>query len=303
MEHNQKFKVSKLYRYPVKSMGAEPMDTAQICSTGFVGDRRYAIQETSNNIICSAKMLNKFGSLLEFSARYLNEPTLNGPLPPVEITFPDGRKMTSQQPELNPALSKAFGVEVQLIHQAHQGAEADMLWGVTEGHAATQWTNDRKIGEEDGKDKVRFKLAEAVPDIEEYDTFFDLSPIHLVTTSTLKYFEMKAPGINFDPMRFRPNIVLEGPFVGLAEQQWSGKQISFGEVVLNVDYPTVRCGMPTLPQRRLGLGKSRETIQAIARHNTIEVEALGPGPWACVGAYARIISHGNLGVGVEMDFA
>lgn len=297
MSNASQYKISKLYRYPVKSMGAESIQEASICPVGFVGDRRYALQEVETGIICSAKVPKKYASLLEFSARYLSEPSHDGPLAPIEITFPDGRKMTSEDPNLNAALSEVFGISVRLISQAPGGSEVDMMWRITEGHAATQWTNDRKIGEEDGQDKVRFKLAGAVPVVEEYDTFFDLSPIHFVTTSTIHHFEAAEPGVNFDPMRFRPNMVLEGPDLGLVEQEWSGLNVGFGDVTLNVDYPTVRCGMPSLGQKRLGLDLSRKTIQAVARHNTLKVDALGPGDWACVGAYASVLSFGTLKVG------
>lgn len=302
MSTKSQFRVSKLYRYPVKSLGAEEIQTTEVCPVGFVGDRRYAIQEVSNGIICSAKVPKRFGILLEFTARYLSEPTHDGPLAPIEITFPDGQKRTSLDADINSALSEALGVEVRLISQADQGSEVDMMWRITEGHAATKWTEDRKIGEEDGQDKVRFKLAEAVPTLEEYDTFFDLSPIHLVTTSTINHFEAREPDVNFDPMRFRPNMVLEGPNIGLAEQEWSGKKVSFGAVALKMDYPTVRCGMPSLAQKRIGLETSRKTIQSIARHNTLQVDALGPGNWACAGAYASVVSLGKVSIGEEMLF-
>lgn len=297
MSNASQYKISKLYRYPVKSMGAESIQATEICPVGFVGDRRYALQETETGIICSAKIPKKYASLLEFTARYLHEPTHDGPLAPIEITFPDGRKLSSEDPGLDKALSDSLGVSVRLISQAPGGSEVDMMWRITEGHAATQWTNDRKIGEEDGQDKVRFKLAGAVPEQEAYDTFFDLSPIHFVTTSTIHHLEGKEPGVNFDPMRFRPNMVLDGPDLGLVEQEWSGLHLGFGDVRLNVDYPTVRCGMPSLAQKRLGIELSRKTIQAVARHNTLEVDALGPGNWACVGAYASVLAFGTLKVG------
>jgi uncharacterized protein len=293
------FKVSKLYRYPVKSLGAEEVDAATLCPVGFVGDRRYALQEVETGIICSAKIPKKYGALLEFSARYLAEPSHEGPLPPIEIRFPDGRAISSEDPGLDAALSEFLGIPVRLISQSPGGSEVDMMWRITEGHKATQWTEDRKIGEEDGQDKVRFKLAGEVPQQEHYDTFFDLSPIHFMTTSTLHWFEQQEPEVNFHPMRFRPNMILEGPDLGLAEQTWSGKRMLIDDTDLYVDFPTVRCGMPSLPQKRLGLELSRKTIQAVARHNTLR-DALGPGDWACVGAYCSPRSGGTLKVGSDV---
>lgn len=302
MDKSETFTIQKIYRYPVKSFGAEEISAAEVTSAGLVGDRRYAIEEVATGDICTAKMLTKFGFMLEFSARYLDEPRIGAPLPPVEITFPDGKVMTSTDPELNAALSATFGVEVRLVTQLPKTPATEAMWRIVEGHGATEWTDQRKLGEIDGQDWIRFELAGAVPEQADFQSFMDLSPIHIMSRSTQRYFEAREPGLDFDPMRFRPNIVLEGPDVGLAEQGWTGRTIQFDAVEMYMEYPTVRCGMPSLGQKRLGLPPSRKTLQAVARANTLEVEALGPGKWACAGAYASVRTTGRLRVGAELVF-
>ncbi|MDE4175415.1 MOSC domain-containing protein [Phaeobacter sp. PT47_59] len=303
MTQENAFSIQKIYRYPVKSFGPEEVSSVEVTSGGLVGDRRYAIEDVSTGDICTAKMLQKFGFMLDFSARYLEEPKLGEPLPPIEITFPDGKVMNSTDADLNAALSEVFGIEVRLVTQVQSTPATEAMWRVVEGHNSTEWTEQRKLGEVDGQDWIRFELAGAVPEQEGFQSFMDLSPIHIYTRSTQNYFETQEPDLDFDPMRFRPNILLDGPDVGLVEQTWSGKSISFDDVKMKMEYPTVRCGMPSLGQKRVGLPRSRKTLQTIARLNTLEVEALGPGKWACAGAYASIEKSGKLTVGAELVFA
>src|SRR5208337_3550825 len=51
--------------------------------------------------------------------------------------------------------------------------------------------------------------------------------IHLITTSSLSELRRSCSLGNFDPRRFRPNIVIEtiDDIVGFAEESWVGKTI------------------------------------------------------------------------------
>jgi len=75
--------------------------------------------------------------------------------------------------------------------------------------------------------------------------------IHLITTSSLSELRRSCPLGNFDPRRFRPNIVIEtiDDIVGFAEESWVGKTIQIGEeVMLRIEKPTDRCVMTTMKQ-------------------------------------------------------
>lgn len=289
--------ISALYRYPVKSMGGESVTATQVHANGFLGDRRYAIQDVESGSIACAKIPRKWGELLNFVAAYVSEPERGEPLPPLSITFPDGTVRRSDSPDIDADLSSALGRQVRLVVDTPAAAASEALWRVVEGHEATEWTRQRTIGVEGGQDLVRWELAEVVPKVQGEDTFFDLAPLHVLTTSTLRHLEQLTPGVDFDPMRFRPNILLETSGTGFVEQEWLGKSIWIGQVGMVVLVPTPRCGMPTLGQWHENLSSDRRVLRSIAAHNTLEVDALGAGRWACAGIYAGPTSEGRIAVG------
>jgi uncharacterized protein YcbX len=69
-----------LWRYPVKSLRGEPVDSAQVETDGLQGDRRWGIRDLRTGRILTAR---RRPELLEGSASYRD----TGP----EITLPDGR--------------------------------------------------------------------------------------------------------------------------------------------------------------------------------------------------------------------
>lgn len=76
------------------------------------------------------------------------------------------------------------------------------------------------------------------------------SPIHLLTTASLKAFAAHYPASRFAAERFRPNILLDtGKLEGFVESQWIGRVLAVGESLrLVVKSHCVRCVMTTLAQ-------------------------------------------------------
>ena len=66
--------IAALYRYPVKSMLGESLSRAVFDERGVVGDRAYAVLDVESGIIASAKVPRRWARLLEFSARFVEEP-------------------------------------------------------------------------------------------------------------------------------------------------------------------------------------------------------------------------------------
>jgi len=52
--------VSALWRFPVKSMGGERLERADISSAGLLGDRAFALIDTATGKVVSAKSVNVF---------------------------------------------------------------------------------------------------------------------------------------------------------------------------------------------------------------------------------------------------
>ena len=121
---------------------------------------------------------------------------------------------------------------------------------------------------------------EAMPE----HTFFDLAPIHILTTATLDRLRDLYPQGRFEARRFRPNIVIEAAAwsTGFVENDWVGHTLAIGdEVRLSVTAPCPRCVMTTLPQSDLpgDLGILRTAVRYNKAH---------------VGVYATVLQAGTI---------
>jgi uncharacterized protein YcbX len=240
--------VISLWRYPVKSMLGEESNSAQVGEYGLLGDRAYALLDSSDGKVASAKNPRKWPSLFAFRAALI-EPSPNKPSPnsaklsPVRITLPDGATVTSEQSDLNQVLSKALNREVTLAktergHVAGVQSSVPAFWTAS---AEEYWPDIEGL---DYRDTVtEFALPAG--------TFFDGATILLLTTATLGRLREFYPQGRFEVQRFRPNIVVE-PLAGeksFAENAWIGHTLAIGDDVrLRITGPCPRCVMTTLPQ-------------------------------------------------------
>lgn len=79
----------------------------------------------------------------------------------------------------------------------------------------------------------------------------DDSPVHLVTTASLRWVASLRPGRDADPARFRPNLLIAVDGAERVEDRWIGRVLSVGTARIRVTARTVRCAMPTMAQGRL----------------------------------------------------
>jgi uncharacterized protein YcbX len=262
--------VVSLWRYPVKSMMGEELNAAEVADRGLVGDRAYALVDPSNGKVASAKNPRKWGKLFEFRAAFI-EPPRTHKLPPVRITLPDGTLVTSDQPGLNPILSKVLDREVVFRTSAPKAPSLEEYWPDMDGLAHREAITD-----------------EAMPP----ETFFDLAAVHVLTTATIDRLREVYPQGRFEVRRFRPNIVVE-PTSGekaFVENGWVGQTLVIGEDVrLNVTGPCPRCVMTTLPQG--DLPKDPGILRTAAQHNQVNV-----------GVYAAVLRGGPVRRGDPVGF-
>src|ERR687883_237079 len=112
--------VVSLWRYPVKSMMGEELNSSLMTERGFVGDRTYAIVDKQTGKVASAKNPRKWGKLFDCRSMFVQSlhDDVND-IPPVRITFPDGSNISSDHQEeehyMDTTLSKVFGREVRLM--------------------------------------------------------------------------------------------------------------------------------------------------------------------------------------------
>jgi len=243
--------VVSLWRYPVKSMMGEELNATELTERGLLGDRAYALIDSSDGKVATAKNPRKWPRLFDFRATFVEQARAAAKVPTVRISLPDGTTVTSDQGDLNQILSKALNREVTLDTARRGAVNAEEYWPDMEGldHRETV---------------TNFTLPE--------ETFFDCATVHLLTTATLDRLRELYPQGRFEVRRFRPNIVVapassEKNFV---ENDWLGHTLAIGdEVRLNITGPCSRCVMTTLPQG--DLPKDPGILRTAAQHNRVNV--------------------------------
>ena len=243
--------VVSIWRYPVKSMMGEELNATEITPRGLVGDRAYALIDSSDGKVATAKNPRKWPCLFDFRASFVEPARVAAKLPPVRIALPDGTTVSSDQGDLNQILSKALNREVTLDTARRGAVNAEEYWPDMEGldHRETV---------------TNFTLPE--------ETFFDCATVHLLTTATLDRLRELYPQGRFEVRRFRPNIVV-APASGersFIENDWLGHTLAIGdEVRLKITGPCSRCVMTTLPQG--DLPKDPGILRTAAQHNRVNV--------------------------------
>jgi uncharacterized protein YcbX len=278
--------VRSLHRYPVKSMLGEALDEVELGPAGVPGDRGYAVLDAEDGTVASAKHPRKWAGLLAMRAAYLGEPRVGEPLPPVAITFPDGGTRRSDDADIDAALSAALGRAVRLTSSVPDKAAFEEQWPAIDDLAPTEFITSTTTSHTDGEAVSTIQLGAMAPP----GTFFDLAVLHVITTATLDALTAAAPGSSFDPRRYRPNVLLDVPGAGFAEDEWVGAGLDLGEAGIEVGLSAMRCVMTTLAQG--DLPEDRDTLRTIAKLNRRTIEGLGR--WACAGVYAGVARPGTV---------
>lgn len=267
--------VVSLWRYPVKSMLGEELQTAQVRAYGLLGDRAYALMDRADGKVATAKNPRKWPNLFAFRATFI-EPSGSAEVPPVRMTLPDGTIVTSEQRDCHQLLSKALNREVTLAATEH-----GHVAGVQSSRPAS-WTAN---AEEYWPDIEGLDYRDTVTDFAlPAGTFFDCATVHLLTTATLNRLRDFYPQGRFEVQRFRPNIVVDpvGDEQSLAEQAWIGHTLTIGdEVRLHITGPCGRCVMTTIAQGELP--EDREILRTVVQHHQGQV-----------GVYAAVVQGGTI---------
>ena len=267
--------VNGLFRYPVKSMLGEALDQTILGEAGVPGDRHWAIRDEQRGGIRGGK---KLPQLMKFGAA-------SGTGAPT-ITSPDGEAKSASDDDINDWLS------AKLEHPVS-------LWPLLPKEQLEHYRRGPP-DDEDFEAELRAVFGrlphEPIPDLTpfievlEYEsppgTYFDAFPLMLMSKQSLETMKKNNPGSQFDIRRFRPNLLIDcvdddHPF---PEQQWVGKQLLIGKVVLDIAYTCPRCSMVTQPLEELpqDAGIMRALVE----------QAEGN-----LGVYARVIQSGTVNVG------
>ncbi len=268
--------VVSLWRYPVKSMLGEELNAAQITNRGLLGDRAYALLDSSDGKVASAKNPRKWPQLFDFRAAFLDAPHVGATLPPVRITLPDGTVLSGTHSDLSRTLSGVLKREVTL--EATAGGQRE----VVESTSPDPWT---ARAEEYWPDMEGLDYRDTVTDFELPEgTFFDCAVVHVLTTATLDRLRELYPHGRFEVRRFRPNVVVQTTdgVKDFVENAWIGHTLAIGDQVrLSITGPCPRCVMTPLAQS--DLPKDPGILRTAAQHNQVNV-----------GVYASVVRGGTV---------
>ncbi len=249
--HAQTGSVVSLWRYPVKSMMGEELNAVDVTDRGLLGDRAYALADAADGKIVSAKNPRKWANLFDVRSSFTETLRIGQNIPAVRIVLPDGTIVTSGQGDINQILSDALGREVTIENTAPEAPTLEEYWPDMEGLAFRETTTD-----------------ESMPT----GTFFDLAPVHILTTATIDRLRELYPQGRFEARRFRPNLVVQTASgeKGFVENAWVGKTLAIGdEVRLSVTGGCPRCVMTTRPQGDLPYDPG--ILRTAAQHNEVNV--------------------------------
>jgi len=296
--------LKQIWRYPIKSMGGETLSSVPLSSKGIAGDRCWAVKDTETNEIRSAKqwpeLLNYRATLpagAEINQSEFESGLYGDALPDIAISCPDGQSLRARQTDVAELLSSALGRQAILTplappddfdhyRLAKQPDETDIAEAMQLQPGETLMQHVAKI-----PPKMQAELLE---NLKHYatppGTYFDALPLHVLTTASMDYLRSKA-GVDAVAERYRPNLVIESADASpaLLENDWVGKRLQIGEVVMRISMKTMRCAMPSRQQTWCDLeaekGMARAMVEHCDRH---------------LGVYAAIEQPGGIHVGDQV---
>ena len=110
-------RVSAIFRYPVKSMAGESLDTARLGWHGIEGDRRLAFRRLTDKSEFPWLTASKLPQLLLYKPFRLDSNTAE--LLPTHVRTPDGKAYELRSDELRKEISSRYGGDVELMNLKH----------------------------------------------------------------------------------------------------------------------------------------------------------------------------------------
>ena len=158
-------------------MLGEEVNASNVTERGLAGDRAYALVDSADGKIASAKNPRKWPRMFQFRAALAATADLGDSLPAVRITLPNGDQVSSEQADHDERLSGVLdrAVTLQAAGRGDRQPAAASSRGRRAGTAEEYWPDMDGL---DYRDTVTdFDLPQ--------DTFFDCAAIHVLATATL----------------------------------------------------------------------------------------------------------------------
>ncbi|MDI1462626.1 MOSC domain-containing protein [Catellatospora sp. KI3] len=263
--------ITAIHRYPVKSAWGESLAEGEVEPGGLRADRRWACLDQADGTVVSLKHPRRWSGMLAVRAAVAADGRT--------VVRVAGQDHLAGTAGADRALSECLGRPVRLSRELPADARLHRLLpdeaGMVPDWLAADAGQELVTGVAGGSD----------------GRFVDFGAVHLVTTGALARLAAEV-GHGVDPLRFRPNVVLDAP----ADPE-PGTELRAGEVVLRVRFATPRCVVPAVDAA--GGPVDRALLAALARHHRAELPGIGRA--ACFGVYADVVVPGRIGVGQRLS--
>ncbi|MDA3920865.1 MAG: MOSC domain-containing protein [Salinisphaera sp.] len=212
--------LAAIYRYPIKSTAAEPLDRALVLEEGLQQDRRFMLARLDGSFVTA----RRYPGLQRITARFDGETLC--------LTHDDHVAVTESR--------HMFALE-----RFATGVWADEFAAFTTTIRLDAWFS-RIIGQPVqllwlGNESPRYRSG-----IASRVSFADGYPLLLTSEASLADINARTDGTHL-MTQFRPNIVVRDS-AAFAEDRW--RRIRIGEVIFRVDAPCARCVMITVDPTR-----------------------------------------------------
>ena len=274
--------VKEIWRYPVKSMGGEILEQGFIDKKGIVGDRYWAIRDETANELTNVR---KTPELLRCNASYQSDPSSEqrgDKVSHVAIKLPNDQTLGSDASEKDAILSEFLKKPVSLWPlQAKSNWQFYLLKTLnTESSLKKQFNTKQSLP---NMASISWsKLLELSLFATPLGRYYDMYPLHILTSNSLAKLQSLDPDSDFQVKRFRPNLYIQSEQVAekLEEFAWVGGLLYIGETVIRCESRTVRCSMPAQPQQ--GVEKDVKVLRTLEqqtkRHLGINASVIKQGP-------------------------
>ncbi|WP_268796852.1 MOSC domain-containing protein [Pseudomonas huanghezhanensis] len=215
--------LSALYRYPLKSCKAEPLQRAQFDELGLTGDRRWMLVDETNGRFFTQRVLPQMSQL--------------------SVLWKEAGGVTLSAPGNAP-------IDVRVPEDVESNLRGITVWRDTfrvpdAGDEAARWVSDF-VGRPTRLVYMPSERARWLPsgygDVNDRVSFADGFPLLLIGQASLDDLSGKI-GREQEMLRFRPNLVVEGS-EAFAEDGW--KRIRIGEMEFRLLKGCSRCILTTI---------------------------------------------------------
>ena len=133
-------KVSQLWLYPVQSLRGQPMEALDFTSDGLRLDRWFGIRDVeTGDMVGSSSAKKAWRPLITWDAKLLTP--VDAAVPKVEIRFPDGGRVVSDDPKIDGLMSERLGRAVAF--RGKDGVKSAHRYDLAHCHLLTSATLKR----------------------------------------------------------------------------------------------------------------------------------------------------------------